>query len=346
MRHREFGTRWLINARLEDLTPSMTPSRAYNTVSNRPAPALPQVQSKGSTHVALIKAGAIAQMFSEPVQRNVLILAICQALGSTGMSMLAAVASLVGYALVDDKSLATLPVAVQWTATMVTTIPASHLMRWIGRRAGLSVGALIQMSGGLVGCYAIVEASFGIFLLASVFIGIGTSFIQYYPLCRGGRGAGEFPRQSNLACTGRRYRRGGARRRIGEMVVRLVPALCLCGLLHRHGKSLHHRADRLARRAHSTPECATTCQQRSAIVGDCQATGVLRRGPGRCVELWLDGVGNDRNAAGNGCQWFRVHRFGYRDSVACARDVCTEFFYRFAHPTLRCFEQSFCVALC
>ncbi|MFT5446026.1 MAG: MFS family permease [Gammaproteobacteria bacterium] len=152
----------------------------YNIVPDLVAPASMQGQLKGSTHVALINAGAIAQMFSDPVQRNVLILAICQALGSTGMSMLAAVASLVGYALVDDKSLATLPVAVQWTATMITTIPASHLMRWIGRRAGLSVGVLVQMSGGLVGCYAIVQANFGVFLLASVFVGIGTSFIQYY----------------------------------------------------------------------------------------------------------------------------------------------------------------------
>jgi MFS family permease len=96
--------------------------------------------------MALKGAGAITRMFSDPVRRNVLVLAVCQAMGSTGTSMLAAVASLVGYALVEDKSIATLPVAVQWTATMFSTIPASHLMRWIGRRAGLSVGVIIQMT--------------------------------------------------------------------------------------------------------------------------------------------------------------------------------------------------------
>jgi len=94
--------------------------------------------------------------------------------------MLAAVASLVGYTLVDDKSLATLPVAAQWTATMCTTIPASHLMRWIGRRAGLSIGAISKIIGGVLGYHSIVSDSFSLFMVACVFIGVGVSFMQYY----------------------------------------------------------------------------------------------------------------------------------------------------------------------
>jgi MFS family permease len=130
--------------------------------------------------VALIKGNSLVQMFSDPVRRNVLILAICQAMGATGTSMLAAVASLVGYSLVEDKSLATLPIAVQWTATMCTTIPASHLMRRIGRRAGLSVGALSLIIGGILGYYAIASSSFELFLLASIFTGVAVAFMQYY----------------------------------------------------------------------------------------------------------------------------------------------------------------------
>jgi MFS family permease len=123
---------------------------------------------------------SFAQMFTDPVRRNVLVLAICQAMGATGTSMLAAVASLVGYSLVEDKSLATVPIAVQWTATMCATIPASHLMRWIGRRAGLSVGALSLIIGGILGYYAVASSSFALFLLASVFTGISVAFMQYY----------------------------------------------------------------------------------------------------------------------------------------------------------------------
>jgi MFS family permease len=130
--------------------------------------------------VTLMSFNSFAQMFTDPVRRNVLVLAICQAMGATGTSMLAAVASLVGYSLVEDKSLATVPIAVQWTATMCATIPASHLMRWIGRRAGLSVGALSLIIGGILGYYAVASSSFALFLLASVFTGISVAFMQYY----------------------------------------------------------------------------------------------------------------------------------------------------------------------
>ena len=130
--------------------------------------------------MTLNRLNSFAQMFTDPVRRNVLVLAICQAMGATGTSMLAAVASLVGYSLVEDKSLATVPIAVQWTATMCATIPASHLMRWVGRRAGLSVGALSLIIGGILGYNAIASSSFALFLLASVFTGTSVAFMQYY----------------------------------------------------------------------------------------------------------------------------------------------------------------------
>lgn len=130
--------------------------------------------------MALIGRQALATMLTDPTRRNVLVLAACQAMGTTGNSMLAVVAALVGYSLVDDKSLATVPIAAQWTATMVTTIPASQLMRRIGRRAGLSVGALGFIIGGILGFYAVVAGSFALFVVSSVFAGIGVSFMQYY----------------------------------------------------------------------------------------------------------------------------------------------------------------------
>jgi MFS family permease len=123
---------------------------------------------------------ALARFYSDPAQRNVLVLASCQALGTTANSIMVAVATLVGYSLVDDKSLATLPIAMQWGATMCTTIPASQLMRRVGRRVGFSLGASAHITGGLLGVNAIVVGSFSLFLLASFFVGVGVSFMQYY----------------------------------------------------------------------------------------------------------------------------------------------------------------------
>ena len=123
---------------------------------------------------------APSSLLSDPARRNVLLLACCQAFGATGTSMLAAVASLVGYSLVEDKSLATLPVAIQWTATMCTTIPASHLMRWIGRRAGLSCGVSILIAGAGLGYVAVIDSLFWLLCTSSVCIGAGVAFMQYY----------------------------------------------------------------------------------------------------------------------------------------------------------------------
>jgi MFS family permease len=119
-------------------------------------------------------------ILSDPVRRNVLLLAICQAVSSSGTSMLAAVAALVGYSLVDDKSFATLPLAFQWTATMATTIPAAQLMRRFGRRAGLSLGAIIFMTGGALGVWSIWIANFYVFIAACVCVGSAMSFVHYY----------------------------------------------------------------------------------------------------------------------------------------------------------------------
>jgi predicted MFS family arabinose efflux permease len=112
--------------------------------------------------------------------RNVVLLALCQAISNSGMTMLIAVSALAGQSLASDKALATLPLALQWTATMATTIPASLLMRRIGRRFGLSVGSLIFATGGVLGVAALKIGSFEVFSLACMCVGSGNAFAQYY----------------------------------------------------------------------------------------------------------------------------------------------------------------------
>lgn len=50
----------------------------------------------------------------------------------SGNSLLITTSALVGFAPADDKSLATLPLAAQFIATMLTSIPAAMLMERIG----------------------------------------------------------------------------------------------------------------------------------------------------------------------------------------------------------------------
>jgi predicted MFS family arabinose efflux permease len=117
---------------------------------------------------------------ADNTRRNVLLLALCQALANSGMTMLITVSALAGHLLAADKSLATLPLALQWTATMATTIPASLLMRRFGRRFGLSLGAVVFGCGGLLGMMALKSGSFTLFSLACMCVGAGNAFAQYY----------------------------------------------------------------------------------------------------------------------------------------------------------------------
>ncbi|MGH6621307.1 MAG: MFS transporter, partial [Alphaproteobacteria bacterium] len=121
-----------------------------------------------------------ADKAADNTRRNVLLLALCQALHNSGTSMLIVVSALAGYMLAADKSLATLPLALQWTATMATTIPASLLMRRYGRRLGLSVGALIFAGAGMLGVVALRLGSFELFSVACMCVGSGNAFAQYY----------------------------------------------------------------------------------------------------------------------------------------------------------------------
>lgn len=114
------------------------------------------------------------------VRRNVLILAACQALAMTGASLLITTAALIGQMLATDKSLATLPLGLQFVATMLTTIPASLLMKRVGRRVGFTVGALVGASGGTISSFAILSGSFAGFCLGNALIGVAMGFALFY----------------------------------------------------------------------------------------------------------------------------------------------------------------------
>jgi MFS family permease len=114
------------------------------------------------------------------MKKNVLLLATAQAMMMTGGSLLITTSALVGYRLSPDKALATLPLALQMMAGMLTTIPASLLMQRIGRRGGFLIGSTLGMTGAALAAYAIVSAQFALFALAAVLSGMFTGFGNYY----------------------------------------------------------------------------------------------------------------------------------------------------------------------
>ena len=119
-------------------------------------------------------------MLFDQTKKNVALLALCQALNNTGNSIIVTVSALAGYALAIEKSLATLPLALQFTATTLSSVPASLLMARIGRRNGFIVGALIGLVGGVVCTIGLFLQSFFLFSTGSFIIGILNGFALYY----------------------------------------------------------------------------------------------------------------------------------------------------------------------
>ena len=113
------------------------------------------------------------------IRGNVVLLATCQALMMSGMSLIITTAALVGFNLAADKSLSTLPLAVVFIAMMFTSIPASMLMQRIGRKAGFLLAALFSISGAILATIAIMNENYWLFVFAMACIGIFNAFGNY-----------------------------------------------------------------------------------------------------------------------------------------------------------------------
>ena len=124
-------------------------------------------------------AGAGARLPARP-KFTLGVIVLCQALAMTGVTMLIVVSALAGKQLAADPSLATLPISLMFVGNMAMTIPASLLMKRIGRRAGFTVGALFGIAGALTGAWGLLSGSFAIFALGGLVQGCYNAFWQYY----------------------------------------------------------------------------------------------------------------------------------------------------------------------
>jgi MFS family permease len=108
------------------------------------------------------------------------VLAIGQALAQGGAVLVIVVSALAGHALAENKALATVPFALQFVMTMISTVPASLLMGRIGRRAGFTVGQTIGICGASLAAYALYSGSFALFAVGSAILGAHNAFWQYF----------------------------------------------------------------------------------------------------------------------------------------------------------------------
>ena len=111
---------------------------------------------------------------------NILILSLCQACLYTANAVLIASAALVGMSMADDPMYATVPVAMVFLFGMGCALPASLLMKRIGRRSGFQIGLIFSIAGACLAGYSVISQSFILLCCGIALIGVGNSFGGFY----------------------------------------------------------------------------------------------------------------------------------------------------------------------
>ncbi|MDX1437161.1 MAG: MFS transporter [Anaerolineales bacterium] len=114
------------------------------------------------------------------LSRNIPLLAVAQAIGISGSATVVLLGGIIGTNLAPTPALATVPITLTVIGLALMTIPASLLMRRIGRRRGFMTAALVAMAAALLAAYGVFLESFLVFCLATLIIGSSNAFVQQY----------------------------------------------------------------------------------------------------------------------------------------------------------------------
>ena len=112
--------------------------------------------------------------------KTILLLSVCFALTGSTSSLTVSASPLVGFQIADNKALATLPLAFHLIGTMLAGIPASFLMKRVGRRYGFMIGTGIGSIGAVSAALSIIYFNFTFFCLSIFCLGILSGFAQLY----------------------------------------------------------------------------------------------------------------------------------------------------------------------
>src|SRR5690625_361463 len=107
-------------------------------------------------------------------------LALAQALLTTGNILLVSVAALIGKQLATHPALITVPIALQFGGTILSTLPSAHLMQRFGRKVGFVLGNLVGLAGAYVALNGLQNSSLWGFALGTFFIGMAVGTAQQY----------------------------------------------------------------------------------------------------------------------------------------------------------------------
>ena len=117
---------------------------------------------------------------AEILNRNVVVLMLCQILAFTASFSLMFVGGLIGAELSSSEGLATLPIAAMVIGTAIGIAPIIMLMKKYGRKPIFVTTALLGVGASLLIVYALNQKSFNYFCAGSALLGVFLASVQQY----------------------------------------------------------------------------------------------------------------------------------------------------------------------
>lgn len=112
--------------------------------------------------------------------RNVWLFFLAQGLSMTTININIIIVGLSGLMIAPEPWLATLPLSVQFIASMLTTLPASLAMGRIGRKPVFLLGIFFAALGMFGQGMSLMAGEFGFFIASAVLIGMAHGIAQFY----------------------------------------------------------------------------------------------------------------------------------------------------------------------
>ena len=112
--------------------------------------------------------------------RNLIILVASQMISATATISLVTLGGIIGSSMTDNRALVTLPLSLMIVAGALTAVPATMLMRRIGRRYGFMLASCVAALGMAIGIVALQQSNFALFCLATMMLGANTAFTLQY----------------------------------------------------------------------------------------------------------------------------------------------------------------------
>ena len=116
----------------------------------------------------------------EPIQPDVLRLAVAQALGGANSAIIFATGAIVGEMFAPNKALATMPISIFVVGMALCTLPTGAIAQRYGRRTAFMLGTTLGVLTGLLASVAVLYGSFALFCVATFFGGAYAAVVQSF----------------------------------------------------------------------------------------------------------------------------------------------------------------------